>query len=71
VEEGFSVLDLVHPLLGIAEEAVDVGPGLVKEVLSRPLSFLPGQGRVGRPNGGGDPLACFGDNLHGLLVRPG
>jgi hypothetical protein len=71
MEEGLSVLDLVQSLLGIGEEAVGVGPGLVQEVLSGPLSRLPGQGRVGRPNGGGDPLACFGDNLHGLMVRPG
>jgi hypothetical protein len=29
VEEGLSVVDFVQPLLGVGEEAVGVGPGLV------------------------------------------
>jgi hypothetical protein len=40
-------------------------------VLGCPLGLLPGQGWVGRPDGGGDPLARFVDNLHGLMMRPG
>jgi hypothetical protein len=71
VEEGLSVLDFIQSLLGVGEEVIGVGLGLVQEVLSRPLSLLPGQGWVGRPDGGGDPLARFGDNLHVLMVRPG
>jgi hypothetical protein len=71
VEEGLSVLDFVQSLLSVGEEAVNIGPGLVQEVLSRPLRLLPSQTWVGRPDSGGDPLACFGDNLHGLVVRPG
>jgi hypothetical protein len=53
VEEGLSVLDFVHPLLGVGEKAVGIGPGLVQEVLSCPLGLLPSQGWVGRPDGGG------------------
>jgi hypothetical protein len=71
MEEGLSVLDFVQPLLGIGEKAVSIGPGLVQEVLSCPLGLLPSQGWVGRPDSGGDPLACFGDDLHGLMMRPG
>jgi hypothetical protein len=53
MEEGLSVLDFVQPLLGIGQEAVGIGPGLVLEVLSYPLGLLPSQGWVGRPDGGG------------------
>jgi hypothetical protein len=70
MEDGLSVLDLVQSPLSIGEEAIGIGPGLVEEVLSRPLSLLTGQGQVQRPNGGGDPLARFGGNLHCLMVRP-
>jgi hypothetical protein len=71
VKEGLAVLDFIQPLLGIGKEAVGVGSGLVQGVLRRPLCLLSGQGWVGGPDGGGDPLAHFGDNLHGLMVRPG
>jgi hypothetical protein len=71
MEEGLPVFDFIQPLLGIGEKAVGVCPGLVQEVLSCPLGLLPSQGWVGRPNGGGNLLAHFGGDLHGLLMRPG
>jgi hypothetical protein len=37
MEEGFAVLDFVQSLLGVGEQAVGIGPGVVQEVLSRPL----------------------------------
>jgi hypothetical protein len=58
-------------LLGVGEKTVGVCPGLVQEVLSRPLGLLPGQGWVGRPDGGGNLLARLGDDLHGLFMCPG
>jgi hypothetical protein len=70
MEEGLPVFDLIHPLLGIGKKAIGVVPGLVQEVLSCPLGLLPSQGWVGSPDGGGDPLARFGDDLHGLMMRP-
>jgi hypothetical protein len=45
VDDGFSVLDLVQPLLSIGEKAVGICPGLVQEVLSCPLGLL--QPRLG------------------------
>jgi hypothetical protein len=71
MEEGLPVFDLVQPLLGIGEKATGIGPGFIQEVLGCPLGLLPSQGWVGRPDGGGNLLAWLGDDLHGLLVRPG
>jgi hypothetical protein len=70
VKKGLSVLNFIQPLLGVGKEAFGVGPGLIQEVLSHPLCLLSSQGWVGRPDGGGDPLARFEDNLHGLMVCP-
>jgi hypothetical protein len=70
MEQGLTDFGLLQPLPRIGKEAVGVGPGLVQEVLRRPPRLFPSQGWVGRPNGGRDPLARCGDDLHCLVVRP-
>jgi hypothetical protein len=44
VKKGLAVLGFLQPLLGVAQEAVGVGPGLVQEVLCCPLCLFPSQG---------------------------
>jgi hypothetical protein len=71
VKKGLAVLDFLQPLLGIGQEAVDVGPGLVQDMLRHPFRLFPRQGWVRRPDGGRDPLARRRDDLRGLVVCPG
>jgi hypothetical protein len=52
VKEGLAILGFLQPLPCVGKEAVGVGPGLVQEVLSRPLCLSSSQGWIGRPNGG-------------------
>jgi hypothetical protein len=68
VGKGFPVLGLLQPLSCIGKEAVGVGPGLVQEVLRCPPGLFTGQGWVGRPNSGGNPLVRCGGDLCGLGV---
>jgi hypothetical protein len=44
VKKGLTVLDFLQSLLGVGQKAIDVGPGLVQEVLSRPLCLFSSQG---------------------------